>query len=249
MPKETIRVRDLMTADPATLAEDDSLALASDVMRLGRVRHLPVLDANSKIVGVLSDRDLAGGALLRASGLDEATERRLLERMTVAEVMTREVVTTPPGNSIQAAARKMNRRKISCLPVVEKETLVGIVTERDFVVALAEAEKGHRESMPRELEPDPEPKSEPTWDWRNLEEHFDRLRTTRDELRVQLRLASMDAKDSFEDAERRWAELEHRIRALGHAGGEAVEDAVRVSRGYVKEIRGVYERLREKVET
>ena len=94
---ESLRVRDLMTADPATLSEDDSLLIASDVMRLGRVRHLPVLNKEDHIVGILSDRDLAGGALLRASGMDDATERRLLERVNVGEVMTKEVVTTPPA--------------------------------------------------------------------------------------------------------------------------------------------------------
>ena len=240
MTIESTRVRDLMTADPATLSEDESLVVASDVMRLGRVRHLPVLDKEGQVVGILSDRDLAGGALLRAAGMDAATERRLLERVTVGEVMTREVVTTLPGNSLQAAARKMNRRKISCLPVVDEGRLVGIVTERDFVVALAEATKEESMSIPEE--------PERGWDWRTLEEQFERLRTIRDELRVQLRLAAMDAKDSFEDAERHWAELEKRIRSVRSAGGDAVDDAIRISRGYVKEIRAVYERLRDKVE-
>lgn len=62
-----LRVRDVMTADPTTLKRNDKLTLADDIMRLGRVRHLPVVDDDGEIlVGIVTQRDLFRDALAQA---------------------------------------------------------------------------------------------------------------------------------------------------------------------------------------
>ena len=64
----SMRVQDLMSTDVATLQRNDKLSIADDVMRLGRIRHLPVVDEDGRVVGVLSQRDLFRGALATALG-------------------------------------------------------------------------------------------------------------------------------------------------------------------------------------
>jgi CBS domain-containing membrane protein len=134
----TTRVRDVMTADVTTLKRNEKLTLADDVMQLGRVRHLPVLDDDGEeVVGIISQRDLFRGALANALGYGRHAQRKLLDTLSVKDVMSTDVVTTSPETSLAEAARVMMTRKIGCLPVVEGKRLVGILTEGDFVALAA----------------------------------------------------------------------------------------------------------------
>jgi CBS domain-containing protein len=131
-------VRDFMTKEVATLGRNDKLTIADDVMKLGRIRHLPVLDdEGEEVVGILSQRDLFRGALARCLGYGEHAQQKLLAQLVVKEVMTTEVETIHPDALLEDAARLMLERKIGCLVVVESERLVGILTESDFVEAFA----------------------------------------------------------------------------------------------------------------
>jgi CBS domain-containing protein len=132
-----LRVRDVMTRDPKTLGRNDQLSLADDLMKQERIRHLPVLDEDGGLVGILSQRDMFRGALARALGYGETAQRRMLGMLVVKEVMTTQLVTVGPDAPIADAARAMVDRKIGCLPVVEDGKLVGILTESDFVQVLA----------------------------------------------------------------------------------------------------------------
>lgn len=238
MGAEGLRVRNLMTVDPGTVQPDDALVVASQLMRLGRIRHLPVVDEAGNVVGILSDRDLAAGPYLRAAGIDFANESRLLDRIQVREVMAQRVASTAPDAPLEEAAKLMNLRKVSCLPVLDGEELVGILTERDFVVAFL-SEKGRQVGEVEEEQPAADSGS--LSDWSLLEREFDQLRSIRDQLRVQLRLATMDAKDLFEDAEQQWSGLETRLR---DAGDRSLDDATRVGQNFVNEIRMVYRDLK-----
>jgi len=131
-----------MTREVATLKRNDELSLADDVMRLGRIRHLPVIDESTgEVAGVLSQRDLFAGALVRAFGYGSAAQRRVLKTIVVKEVMTTEVVAASPDMSLQEAARLMLERKIGCLVVLEDGKLAGILTESDFVALTASADE------------------------------------------------------------------------------------------------------------
>jgi CBS domain-containing protein len=133
-----LKVSDVMTADPTTLKSSDKLTLADDIMRLGRVRHLPVLDDDGqKLVGIVTQRDLFRDALAQALGYGKHAQRQLLDSLVVKDVMATEVVTIRPDASLAYAARVLTERKIGCLPVVENGRLVGILTEGDFVALIA----------------------------------------------------------------------------------------------------------------
>lgn len=128
-----MQVRDLMSSEVVTLGRDETLDIADRIMSLGRIRHMPVVDADGRLCGVVSQRDLFRGALANALGLPKATQARLLGALLVREVMNSEPITTTPETPITEAAEVMLKRKVGCLPVLDGERLVGILTEADFV--------------------------------------------------------------------------------------------------------------------
>jgi CBS domain-containing protein len=128
------RVRDLMTRAPKTLRRNDRVTSADELIRMERIRHLPVLDDDGEaVVGVVSQRDLFRGALARALGWGEHAQTRLFGQLFIKDVMTNEPVTIAPDAPLRDAAALMLARQIGCLPVVEDGRLVGILTESDFV--------------------------------------------------------------------------------------------------------------------
>ncbi len=119
-----ISVAEFMTKDLVTVREADDLALAEALLKLGGIRHLPVV-RERKLVGILTQRDVLRSGL---SGKQAARE------MAISEVMTKDPTSVRPGLGLAQAARLMLERKFGCLPVCEEDgTLVGIVTEADFV--------------------------------------------------------------------------------------------------------------------
>lgn len=132
-----MKVRDLMTPEVTTLGRNEKLSLAEQLMNLGRIRHLPVLDEDGQLTGIVSQRDLFHSGLLRALGHGRHASARARDMLPVKEVMSTEVITTQPDASLQEAALVMFEKKVGCLPVVENGRLVGILTEGDFVAHFA----------------------------------------------------------------------------------------------------------------
>jgi len=135
--KSNVQVRDLMTRSVRTLGRNDKLSTADSLMQSERIRHLPVLDEAGRLVGIVSQRDLFFSALVQALGYGSTTHDRMLNRILVKEVMIENVVTTTPETLVTDAARIMVDRKIGCLPVIEDEQLIGILSESDIVSAVA----------------------------------------------------------------------------------------------------------------
>jgi len=132
------RVKDVMTPDVTTLQRNEKLTLADDLMNLGRIRHLPVLDDDGKeVIGIVSQRDLFRGALAQALGYGQHARRKLLDTLFVKDVMATDVLTTTPDTPLAEAARVLMEHKIGCLPVIKDGSLVGILTEGDFVAWVA----------------------------------------------------------------------------------------------------------------
>lgn len=129
-------VSDLMQREVVTLEAADSLDLAEDIMRLGRIRHMPVV-AEGRLVGILSQRDLFRAAVSSVLKLQRSAEREWLAKIPVRDVMTAEVVTIGPGASLAEAVQLMLERRIGCLPVVEDGRLVGLLSESDCLRHLA----------------------------------------------------------------------------------------------------------------
>ncbi len=126
-------VSDLMTEEVVTLDQNEELALADQFMSLGRIRHLPVIDSDETLVGIVSQRDLFQGGLLKALGYGSVAKEKLLAAIKVKEVMQTNVHAAPPDMRIREAANLMVDNKIGCLPVVREGRVVGILTESDFV--------------------------------------------------------------------------------------------------------------------
>lgn len=140
MNQKTLLVRDVMTKDVVTLERNEKLNVADDVMRLGRIRHLPVVDEDGNLAGIVSQRDLFHSGLLRALGFGSHAKERALEVLVLKEAMKTEVLTTSPSAPLTEAAKLMLERKVGCLMVVEGKRIVGILTESDFVkLALRDA--------------------------------------------------------------------------------------------------------------
>jgi len=119
-----IKVADFMTRELVTVKETDDLALAESILRLGGIRHLPVV-RERKLVGLVTQRDL-----LRSGASGRPTARAVHAR----DIMTRTPTTVGPDSSLAHAAHVMLKHKYGCLPVCEEDgTLVGIITESDFV--------------------------------------------------------------------------------------------------------------------
>jgi CBS domain-containing protein len=127
------RVKNLMSSQVRTLEMNAALSLADEVMAMERIRHLPVLDEDEELVGIVTQRDLFRGALARALGFGDHAQQKILDTLKVKDVMHTEPVTIGPDAHVREAARLMLQHKIGCLPVIEQGRLVGIVTESDFV--------------------------------------------------------------------------------------------------------------------
>jgi acetoin utilization protein AcuB len=130
-------VKNRMTARPVTVTPEDSLAHALRLTREHRVRHLPVV-RNGELAGILSDRDIR---LAMPSPIEVADPERaaMLERTPVERVMTREVITAGPFDTVEDAAEQICRHRIGALPVVDAHgRLLGMITETDVVTAFAE---------------------------------------------------------------------------------------------------------------
>lgn len=123
-------VRELMQPEVVTLCASSTLDLADDIMRLGRIRHLPVI-AGDQLIGILSQRDLYRAAISSLLQLSRSAEQQFLAQVRVQDVMTPSPCVTTPDASIRSAVRLMLERKIGCLPVVEKGRLVGLIAESD----------------------------------------------------------------------------------------------------------------------
>jgi len=138
MAQSILRVRDAMSRVVRTVGRNDQLAVADKLMKDERIRHLQVLAEDGIVCAVVSQRDLFRGALLRALGYGGRAEESMLRQVVVKEAMSEAVHTTSPDVPVADAARVMIERRIGCLPVVEGEKLVGILTETDVVRLVAD---------------------------------------------------------------------------------------------------------------
>lgn len=127
-------ITDWMTRAAVTISPDAPLREATRLLHQHRIRHLPVL-RGGKLCGILSDRDVKTAIPPLERGYTPEQLEEIYSR-PVSEIMTREVLTVAPGGSLVEAARLMRQRKISCLPVMYDNRLVGILTETDMLDAL-----------------------------------------------------------------------------------------------------------------
>jgi CBS domain-containing protein len=136
-----MRVRDLMTAKPITVDPETPMLEARQRMVAERIRHLIVVE-DARVVGIVTDRDIRLNLPSPATSLSVWELNYLLAKLTVGGVMSTGVLVVDPERPAADAARIMMEHKIGALPVVDQGRLVGIVTESDFVRAIAGAVRG-----------------------------------------------------------------------------------------------------------
>jgi CBS domain-containing protein len=125
-----------MSSEVVSLEQHESLSIADRVMNLGRIRHMPVV-SEGRLVGLISQRDLLHNALTDALGESREGNMKVLDSIKVSDCMFKNLKTCAPDSSLADAAALMLKHKFGCLPVVEGDKLVGILTESDFVAAFA----------------------------------------------------------------------------------------------------------------
>ncbi len=134
-----MKVKDYMHTPSITVKPDDLLSVARQRLFTHRIRHLPVVDDANHLVGVLTDRDIRQVGPSDEPHIAEYELTYLLDKATVKEVMTKDVVTVDGETPIAEAARIFLEKKFSGLPVVRADnTLEGIITVTDLIRAYVE---------------------------------------------------------------------------------------------------------------
>ena len=142
-----------------TIRPEASFYEANTLIREKGIRHLPVVDADQKLVGLLTDRDLRAAGPSQASDLSVHEIHYVLQKLKVSSFMTprEKLITVSPEVVIEEAVQLMHQHKIGCLPIVEGDRLYGIITETDilahFVDIFGLRQKGTRLTVALEDKP------------------------------------------------------------------------------------------------
>lgn len=145
-----IKVEDMMTRNPHTLLRSHNLGDAKNMMTALDIRHIPIVDANKKLLGVVSHRDVLAAQESSLQALPESQSYTL--KTPLYEVMKTSVMTVDPQAGLKESAVYMQKHKVGCLPVVHKGHLVGIITDSDFVSIAINLLELQEESEPEEME-------------------------------------------------------------------------------------------------
>jgi acetoin utilization protein AcuB len=130
-------VSDWMTAKVLTLEPDDYLSDALLLMKEKNIKHLPVVKGN-RLKGLISDRNIKEYTPSKATSLDIYELHYLLAKTKVKEIMTVKVVTTTSDTPVEEAAMVLLDKSIGCLPVLEGNNVVGIISDKDIYRALVD---------------------------------------------------------------------------------------------------------------
>ncbi|MCG3729267.1 CBS domain-containing protein [Vibrio cincinnatiensis] len=147
-----IKVEDMMTRNPHTLLRTHTLADARHMMEALDIRHIPIVDANRKLLGVITHRDVL--AAQESSLYNQKAETSYTEETPLYEVMHTGVMSVAPQAGLKESAIYMQKHKVGCLPVVSKGELVGIITDSDFVTIAVNLLELQEDTEPDEIELD-----------------------------------------------------------------------------------------------
>ncbi len=128
-----MHVEDLMTQNVTTLKATDSALHAKEIMMRHRVRHIPIVSTENDLEGLVTQRDILAATLSRFADVDSLIQEEIDAGIPLASIMITDVIVVSPDCPIRKAADAMLTNKLGCLPVVEGQKLVGILTEADFL--------------------------------------------------------------------------------------------------------------------
>ena len=140
-------VKDRMTPNPETVTTDTSLKGALELVRSRPFRHLPVVDESGKLVGIVTEKSLVYASPTPTTTLSVFEVDYILSRTKIGQVIQGPVITVRPDLPIEEAARVMIDHRIGCLPVVEDDELVGIISDTDIFRVFVEGLGGGHPSL------------------------------------------------------------------------------------------------------
>jgi acetoin utilization protein AcuB len=152
-------VKSSMRKDPVSVSPEASFFEARSIIHEKGVRHLPVVDKDHQVIGIITDRDIRKASPSDATTLSIHELHYLLGKLKVSAFMTPRdrLITVTPETTLEKAAQLMHDHKIGCLPVLEGHQLVGIITKADilerFVDVMGLKEEGTRLTITLEDEP------------------------------------------------------------------------------------------------
>lgn len=126
-----ITVSEVMSTQVTTLDVSASIAMAKEIMKEEDIRHIPIVNEQQYPIGIITQRDIlkAQSSKLphdKAEDIDES-------QVSVSEIMTQKVAYTYPEEPLRSAGLKIQKHRFGCLPVMQNDQLVGIITDTDFV--------------------------------------------------------------------------------------------------------------------
>ena len=133
------QLSEIMNRKVVTVDKHASLRQAQRILDQHNIRHLFVMDGK-RLVGIVTDRDLRKAAPSSKSPLTASEREEFMDELKVVEVMSRKLIEASPSTTVREAAKVMVREKIGCLPVVDGNALIGIVTETDLLEMLVRGE-------------------------------------------------------------------------------------------------------------
>jgi acetoin utilization protein AcuB len=140
-------VKDRMTPNPVTVTTETTLKDALELVRSSLFRHLPVLDEDDKLVGIVTEKSLVYASPISSTTLSVFEVDYILSRTKTGQVIHGEVITVGPDLPIEEAARVMIDSGIGCLPVVDGGKLMGIISDTDIFRAFVEGLGGGHPSL------------------------------------------------------------------------------------------------------
>jgi CBS domain-containing protein len=232
-----MQVREMMSRDVRTCQPTDSTNHAAEIMWESDCGCVPVVEANGKVVGIITDRDICMAAY---------TQGRPLTEIDVGSVGSRNVVTVREGDSLHQAEKLMHDAQVRRLPVLDSnERLVGLLSISDFarrvrdlaggipahivgaLAGISQRRSVHPEGDKPGSETGRHPSSTTTELKKELKKSLSLLQTLRDEVRVKLHLGSLEVKDQWNRLEPHLGEIEKKADELTEASRAMIADAVK----------------------
>ncbi len=128
-----ITVNEFMTTGPCTLRETDTINDARQIMTEKHIRHIPIIDSEDHVLGVVTQRDVLAATEPVLSSSIRSDSVAAQPDIRLSEIMIRNVSVIHQSDSLRQAALYLQAHKYGCLPVVSDDRLVGIVTDSDFI--------------------------------------------------------------------------------------------------------------------
>ena len=131
--RQELRVKHIMSTNPFSLKETDTLRSLEMVMEFKNIRHVPIVDSKLHVKGIVTHRDFLGASVSTLAKIDDRERKKVNRQIKIANIMKKDPQCVSPNTTLIEAAKLMHQHKYGCLLVTEDEKLVGIVTADGFI--------------------------------------------------------------------------------------------------------------------